>query len=679
MTIKSKFIVNSEDELLMSKKSLWFITIITAMYLIVELAFQSRLLDVAGTMVSIHEVEALEKFGRLISGTAVYLVFLGMVILPQARKRRFLKNIPCRLAISFISAVVIISSVFFGEKFAVDYLVNKSTGIERRAAAQASMIQNALLKDVIILDGMQISNKALQSPEGKSFVAVLPFLGFTIVSKKLTASELKSIVRKIVKAKIGNGNQFLKNKVHTQLRKIESAYKNHYVPATNSYRKALSPKVIAAESEKAWTGYLHRVSTQKFTPKTIPVSKYADVRKKLRNRGIMVSESWKPYDKKGFLDAAKTAYYKKAFENKPKAFDKIWQEYMSGLKQYSITFGNISRSYYPRIRAALRKKGLKVPDTWNPNDKIGFYKAFDKTYKSRVKKRYSVEAEKYWKEYKATLASYPLTPEEIPESLWPKIRREMKKSGLDLPDTWKPWDKNVFIESYKQVYGKKVAKKFRQEAGKFLGFYPKHFSPGLSYKEFLDNKDIKRYLGDRRKYIGKSNREILARIIQSNSLEAYRKITGKAKDYENGGKYEEVGKTAMRSVIVPPFALFLSLLGGFVHIFKTSNFMLSFKFTSRFRLPFFIIVAISLIVLLHKIDLTNQITGSRLYASLDSQITSVYGSAMSSGVRTLIETAPFVYPVNSALRKTCLRGWNFDRMPDGKFYSQMLKSNILGQ
>ena len=60
--------------------------LVTGVYLLFELAFTARLLDVVGTTTDLDEIEEIERAGRLISGIALTLVVWTSWVLPRARR-----------------------------------------------------------------------------------------------------------------------------------------------------------------------------------------------------------------------------------------------------------------------------------------------------------------------------------------------------------------------------------------------------------------------------------------------------------------------------------------------------------------------------------------------------------------------------------------------------------------
>ncbi|MFN7757542.1 MAG: hypothetical protein ACK5RP_08790 [Betaproteobacteria bacterium] len=73
---------------------------LTIVYLIVELAFNARLLDVVGGTPSLHEIERIEVWGRLLSGAAVALVALQVLWARRASSLTvFLFSAACVVAV----------------------------------------------------------------------------------------------------------------------------------------------------------------------------------------------------------------------------------------------------------------------------------------------------------------------------------------------------------------------------------------------------------------------------------------------------------------------------------------------------------------------------------------------------------------------------------------------------
>ena len=64
------------EKLQPSRTETFLLLLITGLYLVFEVAFGARLLDVVGATTDIHDIEQIEKSGRVISGIAI-MILLG--------------------------------------------------------------------------------------------------------------------------------------------------------------------------------------------------------------------------------------------------------------------------------------------------------------------------------------------------------------------------------------------------------------------------------------------------------------------------------------------------------------------------------------------------------------------------------------------------------------------------
>ena len=95
---------------------------LTLLYLMVEMGFNARLLDVVGGLASRHQVESIEFYGRLIAGTAVALLGLGMVL------KKSLRLGWSRLRTTIWAALVIVGCIgttYFAQLALVNHLVDR--------------------------------------------------------------------------------------------------------------------------------------------------------------------------------------------------------------------------------------------------------------------------------------------------------------------------------------------------------------------------------------------------------------------------------------------------------------------------------------------------------------------------------------------------------------------------
>lgn len=335
-----------------------FLLSLTALYLVFELGFNARLLDIVGGESAPTELEDLELFGRFLTGCAVALFAVGYyykrlinlkgastwtvktdiaftVIIGLTLIGTFLFihrvsdhnyfQIPS-LAIVIIMIIALSSLSRFESLLGVaiplflcvvctysllqritDSIVDRQTNAQRQAALQTVLLQKGLLNKQITLDSIDM--RVFDLPEGRAFLATFPLLAMTIVNLDAKIHVAKSaILEKAIRDRIG---------------RPQSVYDNQYTPAIKNvqnlwakYSAGETPFDADAETERqyahAWSEYNQGLARHRWTPQTIPGyaknKVVADVRKK-----VPVPANWNPADSGTFKQAIRSAVIKKAY------------------------------------------------------------------------------------------------------------------------------------------------------------------------------------------------------------------------------------------------------------------------------------------------------------------------------------------------------------------------------
>lgn len=148
---------------------------LTILYFAVELMFSAHLLDVAGGQASQETLDATEHLGRIISGIAVALALCGSVLCPYLYRRG--SGTAAAVRICLLLSLPVVALVYLREKALTDYLVARSSGLERRNAALLSVASHQLRRDKLDIRGIQLGPDMLATAEGKAFGALFsPFV-----------------------------------------------------------------------------------------------------------------------------------------------------------------------------------------------------------------------------------------------------------------------------------------------------------------------------------------------------------------------------------------------------------------------------------------------------------------------------------------------------------------------
>lgn len=271
---------------------------LTLLYLIVEMGFNARLLDVVGGLASQHQVESIEVYGRLIAGTAVALLGLGAVL------KRSLHHGWSRLRTTICAVLVIaacIGTTYYAQLALVNHLVDRSTPDERARAALGVPATYLVRHDDFKLTGLNLTGEELQSPEGKTLLATLPNMLLSadhLIEKiKPQAQLFFELFAETVRGNIAVNYRYYQD----SLAELNESYRQYQL-GSSRYLEAISAASIARRQQQAWSDYEQSLKqrNRRLTPNNVPRRHANTVRQSLREKGIAVADDWRPNDRAGF-------------------------------------------------------------------------------------------------------------------------------------------------------------------------------------------------------------------------------------------------------------------------------------------------------------------------------------------------------------------------------------------
>ena len=273
-----------------------FIAVATGIYLVVELAFNARLLDVAGGHASVEQIDSIERWGRFISGVAAVLACWGVIVLPRAEKAKL--DVGTRRAILFATALICLPIVFFAERALVDRLAESSTREMRQKAVQLIAVKRGVLSGEVTIDGIDLNAEKLQKPEGKSFIALLPILAVSTkdFDRKIDDAVAK-IARNDVTRRMGTAEELFERAYRPAISSARDAY-NRYLTGDQSTMEAA--RSVPKQVDVAWNDYLKLVQSKGWQPERIPFYAKGGVRRTVQEKGIPVPSNWEPSDRVTF-------------------------------------------------------------------------------------------------------------------------------------------------------------------------------------------------------------------------------------------------------------------------------------------------------------------------------------------------------------------------------------------
>ncbi len=159
------------------------VIILTLIYLICELAFNSRLLDMVGSLSTPDDIHSMERYGRALTAIAAALLVLQLVLAGNARlKKRGIAFPPLYVA-SMVFSLCLLTGVVTWQTVerVIEHQVAQSTGEFRQKSLLAQLYQQSLIDGHQTLEGIPQDEDGGQqqtwtSPSGKAFLAMLPLL-----------------------------------------------------------------------------------------------------------------------------------------------------------------------------------------------------------------------------------------------------------------------------------------------------------------------------------------------------------------------------------------------------------------------------------------------------------------------------------------------------------------------
>ncbi len=159
------------------------VIIITLTYLICELAFNSRLLDLVGSLSTPDDIHSMERYGRALTAIAAALLVLQLVLAGNARLKRRGIDFPPLYVASMVISLCLLTGVVTWQTVerVIEKQVAQSTGEFRQKSLLAQLYQQSLIDGQQTLAGIPLDPDGGQrqtwtSPSGKAFLAMLPLL-----------------------------------------------------------------------------------------------------------------------------------------------------------------------------------------------------------------------------------------------------------------------------------------------------------------------------------------------------------------------------------------------------------------------------------------------------------------------------------------------------------------------
>lgn len=558
-------------------KPFWWralLLILATLYLIPEAIFNSQLVSLVGLGTpDAKDLEHLEIYGRAVSGVGVALLLADF--LPKSMVAKFGRGL-----ISLLALVCLVwPVVFYGQKYVIEKtLIEPSTAEQRQFATYSAALRDALAMNTIKVNGLDYDSADLKSSENLTFLALF---GGLLYSDAALSDNIEQDKRKIIAA-------FVQKKAYQDFDKHYDDYSQLYDELVEKYKSY-------AQGSKRYNHTLATINERE-------QSYWQQVEQE-------INDGWGKYQK------AQKAHIAKASARAQKYGPKIY-DYHKQINKCSDRYDKSSEKErrnrcYERANADYRSDILKAglgyiePDYWlivedismteNAASSIlmgvltgGVYTALqaaslatggdggikDKRYK------YTDDPDHYQVRFlqhpnfhsmfeKET--GYPFTINNLMvfrghETTAKKLRSHFKSKNLALPDNWTITQRATFAAAVHTKVTAQANAKWRQEMAK-RGL---SLDPNLSWGQFQLHPQIQEKIADRMGELYVNNiradwnkKSFKEHVLDPNIAKRTDKymamLNSSEGKFADGGEFAQYGKQALRSVIIPPISMSLSL------------------------------------------------------------------------------------------------------------------------
>ncbi|MGF1725134.1 hypothetical protein [Photobacterium nomapromontoriensis] len=558
--------------------------VLSLLYLIPEVIFNARLVEVAGgDGLSNESLHLAELFGRSISGIGVTLLLIDLIVVRRLAQR-FWIALPAMIAI----ALVVWPTVFFGQKWIVDrFIVEPSTADQRKDAFFSTVLRSSLAHNALKIEGIPYDSEHATSPSEMTFLALM---GGLIYSNDAFLEAVDNQKKPIVERYLINraGGQFDQHYAkYSDMRQQVRASWDQYHKASRDYQNAMNSRT--REANEAWS----KVETQILKG----WKDYQGAEKAFFARAEAKSQNLAPKIS-GYFDEQNRCikrYGDGSAERYNRCIENNLSDYKSTLRKYGLPYKEMD---YWLIKEKSRVKGtttlketvmslgisailagleIATGDAGEQTEKWVYSSSVSNyTPKVLLLMQPEFKRETGYPMGIATLSDFRKNP-----TTTAKIKHRVQQEGLTLPKNWSVAQITVFKNAVKA----KIVSETKRRWADAMAKRDLDMKPGLTFDQFQRHADIqahiKRQMGERF-YVNPmlatwNNKQFYDHVIMVNVKRErdywLNYMESAESQFENGAPLAEDGKNALRSIIVPPISMSLSLFLVLVTFVK-----LPFKF-----------------------------------------------------------------------------------------------------
>ncbi|NTA19828.1 hypothetical protein [Agrobacterium tumefaciens] len=266
------------------------------LYLCIEVPFSGYLMHLIAHGANQDQISVVEKFGRVLTGVAIFLAFVGSSLIPYCRFE--FPKLSEAIGVSVLGVLLTI-----GGTYAALWAVGQYSPLLVSQEALKQSYENVILQNELRERGLGDLKPDLSSASWNAFIATVP----VIADRDRTLAMIENpdqLAQREAKRQLGSIEQFRTRFFDQVSPEIERSYSS-YRQASDAYLNAVGR--IDRDAAQEWNRYVDELRRR--YPDGVPTRGYtaAGIRKKVRAE-IPVSENWHVLDRGSFI----AAYRKKA-------------------------------------------------------------------------------------------------------------------------------------------------------------------------------------------------------------------------------------------------------------------------------------------------------------------------------------------------------------------------------
>lgn len=558
-------------------KPFWWrflLLLLASLYLLPEAIFNAQLVSLVGLGTpSAQDLEHLEIYGRAVSGVGVALLLADF--LPKAMVAKVGRGV-----ISLVALVCLVwPVVFYGQKYVIEKtLIEPSSSQQRQFAVYSAALRDALAINSIKVNGLDYDSEQLHSSENLTFLALF---GGLLYSDAALSDNLEDDKRKIIAS-------FVQKKAYQDFDQHYGEYSQLYDELVVQYKAYASGskkynQTLAGISTRE-QGYWQQVEQQindgwgnyqqaqkaHIAKASARAQKYGP---KIYGYHKQVARCSERYDKSSQKDRRNRCYERAAADYRSDILQAgigyIEPDYWLIVEDISATenaastllMGFLTGGVYTALQAA----SLATGGDGGIKDKRYKYTDDPDHYQLRF-----LQHPKFGQLF-VTETGYEFGIENLitfraHDTTSKKLRTHFSSKGLALNERWNINDRAEFAQAVAKKVTNEANSQWRSEMAK----HDLSLKPNLPWVRFQLHKQIQAKIADRMgdlyvkniraDWNKKSFKEyVLDPNIEKRTDKYLTMLNSAQSKFVDGGEYAEYGKQALRSVLIPPISMSLSL------------------------------------------------------------------------------------------------------------------------